>query len=188
MRKNKKKKKGFTLIEVVAGLAVFGIIATVMTSMILNVNKYNAENKNQFDASGMSRAFNEGIKSIRPVNNIYPTDWNEKSGGTDSDLKYYYISFNTIEDLNKAIKEKLLKNNSTTGASGGYYFKKGVLETDTIEDLCLDSNSSSHKYGIRIAVQNKAKEKVYVFDTETIYIKGGITTITERKFAISSIA
>lgn len=195
MRKNKRKKKGFTLIEVMAGLAVFAIVTTVITSMILNVNKYNAENKNQFDANSMSRAFNEGIKSIRPIDNErvpgikgYPIEWDEQAGGIDSNPKYYYISFNTVDELNKAIKEKLLKDTSTTGSSDVYYFKKEVLVTDKIEDLCTDTNSSSHKYGMKIAVQNKATEKVYVFDTETMDIKGGITTITERKFAISSIA
>ncbi|MGL4873732.1 MAG: type II secretion system protein [Clostridium sp.] len=202
MRKNK-KKKGFTLIEVVAGLAVFAVVSSVIMSMILNVNKYNAENKNQFDASAMSRAFNEGIKSIRPVDNEratgvkgYPDKWKEKDLGSgnfgDGDIKYYYIGFDDIDRLNRAIKESLLKDASfaTTNpnpAVSKYYIKE-INNTDTIESLLNDTEAKKYKYGIKINVQNKVAEKVYVFDTQTIDINGGITTITDRKFAISSIA
>ncbi|WP_297633877.1 prepilin-type N-terminal cleavage/methylation domain-containing protein [uncultured Clostridium sp.] len=150
----KRKKKGFTLIEVMAGLVAFAILTTVISSMILMVNKYNGENKNQFDSSSMSRAFNEGIKSIRPLNSSYPVDWKE-----NGDLKYYYISFNSIDELSKAIKEKLLKDNSRTEMIDGYYFKTGVTEEDKIEELSKESEDMGHKYGMKIRVQNKGREK-----------------------------
>ncbi|MGL4849470.1 MAG: type II secretion system protein [Clostridium sp.] len=201
MRKNK-KKKGFTLIEVVAGLAVFAVVSTVIMSMILNVNKYNAENKNQFDASAMSRAFNEGIKSIRPVDNEraaglkgYPDAWKEVTTGgtpTDSVPRYYYIGFDEIDGLNRAIKESLLKDASFTvtnpNPTVSKYYIKEITDTDTIESFLNNTEAQKYKYGIKIKVQNKVAEKVYVFDTQTIDIPGGITTVADRKFAISSIA
>ncbi|MGL5412731.1 type IV pilus modification PilV family protein [Cetobacterium sp.] len=178
----KRKRKGFTLIEVMAGLAVFAILATIVSSMILTVNKYNGENKNQFDSSSISRAFNERIKSIRPSKNRYPVDWKEDSGNSE----YYYISFNSIEELNKVIEEKLLKNNNKTEVIDGYYFKIDVNE-EKIEDLSKESEIIGHKYGIKIKVQNKEREKVYVFDTKTIEIDSGISSVVDRRFAISSI-
>ena len=48
--------------------------------------------------------------------------------------------------------------------------------------------ANNYKYGIKIIVQKKGIEKVYLFDIDTIDVKGGITTVTTRKFAISSIA
>lgn len=204
MRRREKKKKGFTLIEIMAALLVFGVVSSAIMGMISTVNQYNAENKNQFDTSGMSRAFNEGIKNIRPVDNIrsdagaatqekgYPDLWKENppvaGNPTDGGLFEYYIAFNTIDGLNKAIKESFLKDvPKTNNVSNGYWFDD-ISSTQTIEGLATLPEVKDYKYIIRIRVQNKAKEKVYLFDTETMDVKNGITTITERKFAISSIA
>lgn len=195
MRKKIKKKKGFTLIEVVAGLAMFAIVSSVIMNMILDVNKYNAENKNQFDTSSMSRAFNEAIKNKRPKDNPYPTTWDGATSNVDGPKKTYYIGFNTIDDLNASIKTKLLNKNFID--DGGkkeetdttYTIRKiDENETDKVEELSKKFYANNYKYGIKITVQKKYIEKVYVFDTDTIDVKGGLTTITTRKFAISSIA
>ena len=203
MRKKIKKKKGFTLIEVVAGLAMFAIVSSVIMNMILDVNKYNAENKNQFDTSSMSRAFNEAIKNKRPKDNPYPTTWDGATSNVDGPKKTYYIGFNTI-DLNESIKTRLLDNtfiNDTSKSSDKkddngikYIIKKTkgngnyLNEIDKVEELSKESYANNYKYGIKITVQKKYIEKVYVFDTDTIDVKGGLTTVTTRKFAISSIA
>jgi prepilin-type N-terminal cleavage/methylation domain-containing protein len=204
MRKKRKKKKGFTLIEVVAGLAVFVIVSSVIMNMILDVNKYNAANKNQFDTSSMSRAFNEAIKNKRPKDNPYPTTWDGETSNVDGPKKTYYIGFNTIDDLNASIKTKLLDNtfiNDNSKSSdeedenGIKYVIRKTKEngnylnaTDKVEELSKESYATNYKYGIKITVQKKYIEKVYLFDTDTIDVKGGLTTVTTRKFAISSIA
>ena len=195
MRKKIKKKKGFTLIEVVAGLAMFAIVSSVIMNMILDVNKYNAENKNQFDTSSMSRAFNEAIKNKRPKDNPYPTTWDEATSNVDGPKKTYYIGFNTIDDLNASIKNQLLNKNfiddngKKEETDTTYTIRKiEESETDKVEELSKKSYANKYKYGIKITVQKKDIEKVYLFDTDTIDVKGGLTTITTRKFAISSIA
>lgn len=195
MRKKIKKKKGFTLIEVVAGLAMFAIVSSVIMNMILDVNKYNAENKNQFDTSSMSRAFNEAIKNKRPKDNPYPTTWDEETSNVDGPKKTYYIGFNTIDDLNDSIKTKLLNKNfiddngKKEEIDTTYTIRKiEGSETDKVEELSKKSYANNYKYGIKITVQKKYIEKVYVFDIDTIDVKGGLTTVTTRKFAISSIA
>ncbi|WP_436513126.1 type II secretion system protein [Clostridium thermobutyricum] len=195
MRKKIKKKKGFTLIEVVAGLAVFAIVSSVIMNMILDVNKYNAENKNQFDTSSMSRAFNEAIKNKRPKDNPYPTTWDGATSNVDGPKKTYYIGFNTIDDLNDSIKTKLLNKNFIDDDSKKeetdttYTIRKiEESETDKVEELSKKFYANNYKYGIKIIVQKKGIEKVYLFDIDTIDVKGGITTVTTRKFAISSIA
>lgn len=195
MRKKIKKKKGFTLIEVVAGLAMFAIVSSVIMNMILDVNKYNAENKNQFDTSSMSRAFNEAIKNKRPKDNPYPTTWDEATSNVDGPKKTYYIGFNTIDDLNASIKNQLLNKNfiddngKKEETDTTYTIRKiDGSETAKVEELSKKSYANKYKYGIKITVQKKDIEKVYLFDTDTIDVKGGLTTITTRKFAISSIA
>lgn len=195
MRKKIKKKKGFTLIEVVAGLAMFAIVSSVIMNMILDVNKYNAENKNQFDTSSMSRAFNEAIKNKRPKDNPYPTTWDEETSNVDGPKKTYYIGFNTIDDLNDSIKTKLLNKNfiddngKKEEIDTTYTIRKiEGSETDKVEELSKKSYANKYKYGIKITVQKKDVEKIYLFDTDTIDVKGGLTTVTTRKFAISSIA
>lgn len=195
MRKKIKKKKGFTLIEVVAGLAMFAIVSSVIMNMILDVNKYNAENKNQFDTSSMSRAFNEAIKNKRPKDNPYPTTWDGTTSNVDGPKKTYYIGFNTIDDLNASIKNKLLNKNfiddngKKEETDTTYTIRKiEESETDKVEELSKKSYANKYKYGIKITVQKKDVEKIYLFDTDTIDVKGGLTTVTTRKFAISSIA
>ena len=195
MRKKIKKKKGFTLIEVVAGLAMFAIVSSVIMNMILDVNKYNAENKNQFDTSSMSRAFNEAIKNKRPKDNPYPTTWDEETSIVDGPKKTYYIGFNTIDDLNDSIKTKLLNKNfiddngKKEETDTTYTIRKiEGSEKDKVEELSKKSYANKYKYGIKITVQKKDVEKIYLFDTDTIDVKGGLTTVTTRKFAISSIA
>lgn len=195
MRKKIKKKKGFTLIEVVAGLAMFAIVSSVIMNMILDVNKYNAENKNQFDTSSMSRAFNEAIKNKRSKDNPYPATWDEETSNVDGPKKTYYIGFNTIDDLNASIKNKLLNKNfiddngKKEETDTTYTIRKiEESETDKVEELSKKSYANKYKYGIKITVQKKDVEKIYLFDTDTIDVKGGLTTVTTRKFAISSIA
>ena len=195
MRKKIKKKKGFTLIEVVAGLAVYAIVSSVIMNMILDVNKYNAENKNQFDTSSMSRAFNEAIKNKRPKDNPYPTTWDGSTSNVDGPKKTYYIGFNTIDDLNDSIKNQLLNKNfiddngKKEETDTTYTIRKiEGSEIDKVEELSKKSYANKYKYGIKITVQKKDVEKVYLFDTDTIDVKGGLTTVTTRKFAISSIA
>lgn len=195
MRKKIKKKKGFTLIEVVAGLAMFAIVSSVIMNMILDVNKYNAENKNQFDTSSMSRAFNEAIKNKRPKDNSYPTIWDGTTSNVDGPKKTYYIGFNTIDDLNDSIKNQLLNKNfiddngKKEETDTTYTIRKiEGSEIDKVEELSKKSYANKYKYGIKITVQKKDVEKVYLFDTDTIDVKGGLTTVTTRKFAISSIA
>lgn len=195
MRKKIKKKKGYTLIEVVAGLAMFAIVSSVIMNMILDVNKYNAENKNQFDTSSMSRAFNEAIKNKRPKDNPYPTTWNGATSNVDGPKKTYYIGFNTIDDLNASIKNKLLNKNfiddngKKEETDTTYTIRKiEGSEIDKVEELSKKSYANKYKYGIKIKVQKKDVEKIYLFDTDTIDVKGGLTTVITRKFAISSIA
>lgn len=195
MRKKIKKKKGFTLIEVVAGLAMFAIVSSVIMKMILDVNKYNVENKNQFDTSSMSRAFNEAIKNKRPKDNPYPATWDEETSNVDGPKKTYYIGFNTIDDLNASIKNKLLNKNfiddngKKEETDTTYTIRKiEESEIDKVEELSKKSYANKYKYGIKITVQKKDVEKIYLFDTDTIDVKGGLTTVTTRKFAISSIA
>ncbi|MGL5416013.1 MAG: pilus assembly FimT family protein [Clostridium sp.] len=184
MRK-KKKKKGFTLIEAVAGLAMFAIVSTVIMNMIMGVNKHNAMNKNQVDTHAISRAFNEAIKTARPVTiKDKLTDWEETDEAEGKNAKYYFIGINNVDDLSKVVIKKFL-NKDDTGVNGINYKLQEVTELDEIEALC-NNLGQDFEYGIKVKVQKKKIEKVYLFETITMGVKEGIITATDRQFAISS--
>ncbi|MGL4874785.1 MAG: pilus assembly FimT family protein [Clostridium sp.] len=183
MRKNK-KKKGFTLIEAVAGLAMFAIVSTVIMNMIISVNKHNAMNKNQVDTHAISRAFNEAIKTARPVtikDNL--PDWEETDETKGKTPKYYFIAVNNVEDLTKVVVKDFLDKGTNTVA-GIPYKLQDTTKDKSIEDLC--GTAKDFEYGIKIKVQKRIDEKVYLFETTTMHTEKGILTATDRQFAISS--
>ena len=185
MRKKIKKKKGFTLIEVVAGLAMFAIVSTIIMNMVISVNKHNAMNKNKFDTYMVSKAFNETIKASRPVS-IKDTmpNWDNTDESKGGHPANYFIAFNNIENLTDIVQGTLLKNSNPIISGINYSFNI-VLSSQDIESLC-NLYGKGYEYGIKIKIQKKVDEKVYLFDTVTMNIKEGVITSTERQFAISS--
>ncbi|CUQ27368.1 type IV pilus modification PilV family protein [Clostridium baratii] len=59
------KKKGFTLIELIAGLAIFTIIMLSLMSLLGMTIKYNSLNKRTYNSNINSKAFFEMLKSSK---------------------------------------------------------------------------------------------------------------------------
>ncbi|MGL5086349.1 MAG: prepilin-type N-terminal cleavage/methylation domain-containing protein, partial [Clostridium sp.] len=57
----RKKEKGFTLVEMIAAIAIFGIISIVTVSMLSFAFKYNAINRETYEADTNSKIFFESI-------------------------------------------------------------------------------------------------------------------------------
>ncbi|MEG0134274.1 type IV pilus modification PilV family protein [Clostridium sp.] len=62
-----KKKKGFTLIEVMAGLAMFTIVMLALMSLLSMAIKYNSLNQRTYNSNINSKSFFEMLKSDRPL-------------------------------------------------------------------------------------------------------------------------
>lgn len=52
-----KKKRGFTLIEMIVALATFTIVMLAITGIIISVIKYTSINKSNYDTDNISKVF-----------------------------------------------------------------------------------------------------------------------------------
>ena len=69
MWKWKLKEKGFTLIEVIISLAIFGILAIPLTSMLYFTMKTNQQSKEIFIAGQLAQSYMERLKVSKNLNN-----------------------------------------------------------------------------------------------------------------------
>lgn len=167
-----KRKKGFTLIEMVATLAIFTIVIVMITSLIVTLFKYNSINKKTFDSNSMSKVFFETVRGNRPSDVLtYP--------GNNT----YYIAFNNEEELVSSIKDKLLIDSISDG--GGFILGR-CLSTDDFNSLKNKSGVQGKSYLIKVSVNKNLREKVYEFNTESWHIPKGEVSIVSRKNLISS--
>lgn len=63
----KKRKKGFTLVEITAALAMFMIVMLAITTILFSVMKYQSMNQRTFNANAISKSVFEAIKEKRPA-------------------------------------------------------------------------------------------------------------------------
>lgn len=167
-----KKKKGFTLIEMIAGLAIFVIVLTTATSLIITLFKYNSINKETFDSNSKSKIFFETVRGNRPSDiYTYPSDNN------------YYIAFNDDNDLVVATKDNLLKN--TLNSTSSYVMGK-CSDGDGLAALKAKPGVIDKQYVLKVNAKKNITQKVYEFDVSTWNIPKGETSIIERKALIST--
>ena len=69
-----KKKRGFTLIEMIVALATFTIVMLAITGIIISVIKYTSINKSNYDTDNISKVFFETIRENRPNLSDMPAD------------------------------------------------------------------------------------------------------------------
>ena len=62
-----KKKKGFTLIEVVVALAAFSLVMLAVTGILLSVIKVTGVNSRTYKTDNISKVLFETIRENRPV-------------------------------------------------------------------------------------------------------------------------
>ncbi|MGG7161689.1 prepilin-type N-terminal cleavage/methylation domain-containing protein [Clostridium baratii] len=167
-----KKKKGFTLIEIIAGLAIFVIVLTTATSLIITLFKYNSINKETFDSNSKSKIFFETVRGNRPSDiYTYPSDNN------------YYIAFNDDNDLVVATKDNLLKNTLNSTSS---YVMGTCNGGDGLGALKAKPGVIDKKYVLKVNAKKNTTQKVYEFYVSTWNIPKGETSIIERKALIST--
>lgn len=173
---NFKKKKGFTLIEMIAGLAIFVIVLTTATSLIITLFKYNSINKETFDSNSKSKIFFETVRGNRP-SDIYTYPTNNKN-----QHYYYFIAFNADNELVDATKDLLKKNIGSTSP----YIVNTCSSGDGLIELKAKPGVIDKKYVLKIDVQEISNQHVYEFNVSTWNIPKGETSIIERKALIST--
>lgn len=176
MKKIFKKKKGFTLVEVVVGVALFSVISMILVSVMVFALKVNYINKDSYDADSYSKTFFETIKTdvARP----------QKPDATFLTKTYYEIFNNidevttfTINDFSK-IKENPLgikRIPDTINPAGG-----GTGLADAINHV-VTNNTTGGNIALILQVQWDESNNVYQLETWSWNLNKGEATMINRK-------
>lgn len=121
-----KKKKGFTLIEVIASIAMLVIIFSVIASLMLLTIKVNIRNEKDLDSNSVSKAFVELINSQK--------DADFKLNTSDN---VYILVFDNIAELQNIFNNEFILGNSS------------IIKQENFDIATLDN---SKKYAIKVKV------------------------------------
>lgn len=127
-----KKKKGFTLIEVVVALAAFTIVMLAITGILISVINLTSINSSTYSTDNISKAFFETLKEDRVTLSNIPKDSTKK----------YKCGFSDEGEVRTFIKNRLLTKDSSSRP-------ENVLDPSNFS-LC---NQSSSKYTMGIEVK-----------------------------------
>lgn len=97
----KKKKKGFTLVEMIAAIASFMIVMLAITTILISVIQQTGTNKRIYDANSISKSVFEVTSKNKP-----------KLTSTPATLNGVYIlkDINSEDDVRNAIVNQLYKS------------------------------------------------------------------------------
>lgn len=179
-----KKKKGFTLIELVAGLTIFIIVSVAIMSLIMTTFSYNTINKKTFDSNSMSKVFYETLRNNRPGATPYltGTPYDTVDGGT------YYVAFDDEVGLTTAMTTNILKPTVVPTTLVGSYDVGACNKSDDFNALKSIAGVGDNKYLMKLNIVNNSTEKVYEFTSTIWSVSKGETSSVERKSLISTVS
>lgn len=176
MKFNLKRKRGFTLIEVIVGVALFAIISMVLVSVMTFALKMNYTNKDTYDADSYSKAFYEAIKNedCKPISPVAPVVVNNK---------IYYKTFENIEDVTKHAKNEF---SNIAGNTINFYSPDGhdpTTETglSSAVEFVKNHRGTSDSIGFIVKVNWNSSDNVYELETWTWNLDKGESTMINRK-------
>lgn len=103
-----KKRKGFTLVELVVALAAFSLIMLAITGILLSVIKLTGINSKIYKTDNISKVLFETIRENRPIKPTSPS--NPESW--DGNLRMGFDSENEVRDF---VKNTLFSSSSRVG-------------------------------------------------------------------------
>lgn len=171
-----KRKKGFTLIEMIASMAMLVLIFSVIASLMLLAIKTNVRNEKDLDSNSVSKAFVELVNS-KKVDNILsmPDADKDKNILVDMSGNQYKITFDDVDDLNNLVNKLFSK--ATYGS-----FKDINSDFENISD-------DGKKYAIKIEVSEVKEDEVstYKIDINSWNLNNINTSKINRKIYINYI-
>lgn len=176
----KKAKKGMTLLEVIAAVAIFLIVSVAITSTMMFSIRANASNKAKLNSNSNSRSFIEYFKDIdnRPVKYEPPVGVTPAKGIKDGVYDMTYKSETDVKTLVNAL------NGKTIPTSEPKVIRRGISSTVDFNSSLLSVGSnkrSDDKYLITAKVKWDNINLVYVVDIWSWEIeKGRSSEITRR--------
>lgn len=164
-----KKKKGFTLIELIVALAIFAISTSAIATMVnTSSNIYSIEDK-KISVITSAQKIMQGLKSngAEGLKKFYENETLKAKTGT-----YFYIFFDNRDRL----LESKIKHGGTEEKAKPIildetkYIKTGKDSTGNYEE-CSKNNTQDKKYGALIQITKETEEKYYGFDTYKLKVE-----------------
>lgn len=155
-----KKKKGFTLVEMVAAMAMLTIILGGLASMVLTGYKQSAINSKLLDSNDISKSFFELVKNNRVE---YPV-------GT------YCIYFDNLVELRTSFddfKDKNIVRNITLVSQNADY------------QIISSSNTLDKNIALKVKVIKNDNDKTFEFKTTSWNLKKGEFTEVDREYILA---
>ena len=169
-----RKKRGFTLVELMASLAVFIILTVTMVSMIMLAIKHNSINKQRYESDLNCKAAIELMKdsSNRPKN----------KGNRNGD---YYFAFDNEAD----IKGFISKFVDTADGSAGLEQFDSTIKLENSDGLAAAMQKvkdmySDKKYAIILSSKWNDSNKLYEIELWSWDINKGRPSLINRKILL----
>lgn len=174
----KKKKKGFTLVEMIAAVAIFAIVSVASISMISFCFKYNSINRQTYEADTNSKIFFECLKKTenRIVKPITPAIPIPASGS-------YVFAFDDASDVTNGIdafiKNNMLVGSMTNAPTGGDLYIKDTNAINVITNT--EVMFPNKKYALAFNIIWDSANEVFEFETWSWDIRKGEISMVNRK-------
>lgn len=168
-----KKKKGFTLIEMIASMAMLVLIFSVIASLMLLAIKTNVRNEKDLDSNSVSKAFVELVNSKKENNILSMTDADKNKNILPAmSGNQYKISFDDVEELSNLVEE-LFKS------------PESFKENDTDFNQILNDGN---KYAIKIEITKIVSSDTYEINLNSWELNSINSSKINRQIYINYIA
>lgn len=167
----KKKKKGMSLVELVAAMAILAIVSMAITSTLLLAVKSNSRNKAKLYSNECSRSFIELIKTqeYRPSKPSTPAAPKQFKEG------WYYIACDNSDDINAFIDTKIASPTAIAGTTNG----------STLSSAISKSGRSTQKFVMSIKIDWNSVDNVYDMDVYSWEVAVGEGSKMNRKVLLA---
>lgn len=112
----KRKRKGFTLIEVIVALGTFMIVMLAITTLLITTINFTGTNRKTFNTNIISKAVFEAMKESRIAmpkdSSVPPVPYPEKLTGGLNEINYR-ASFDNEDEAREFVIKKLLDETTT---------------------------------------------------------------------------
>jgi prepilin-type N-terminal cleavage/methylation domain-containing protein len=171
------KKKGFTLIELIAAIAILSIVITAITTAFTS----SIQTWKKADVKLDSSAYAQGAIEMLKSPDVRTSQLYKISGS-----RYYYLYFNNINELKDGVNDFILAAKTGTTSLAGAYNAVNLSSaaTSNVFSDCKN-NSNSKRYGVYIEFTNNTPEQYFAIKLTLWDFNYGIDSKSIREVNVS---